>query len=520
MRIGRSVLAAIASLLLVACSSGPATNGAGPSPVPSGGTSTPASPTPHATPSDARTWVQVENAQTGGTGWRLGARASDTDLAGFASRAAIDPGESFTLKVTSTASTWHAEAWRMGWYGGAGGRLVWTSGEQQSVRQPAPKVLDQHMVSAAHWSAGPTVETTGWPAGSYLLKLVDDRGRQKYVPLTVRSTDFTGRLLMLSATSTYQAYNTYGGYSLYKGPTPSDPRASRVSFERPYDQDGARFALGYERPLVELAEKMGLDLAYATSSDLEQGAARFAGLVGLVSPGHDEYWSVPMRTTVEALRDKGTNLAFMGANSVYWRIRFEHDAREVVSFKFDTDPTTSGPTATNLWRDYRSEASLVGQLYECFPAHGDMVVRDPDFFAFAGTGATRGSSYPGLVGVEIDRAYPAGISPANLQVVAHSPVQCAQLGGTFSDMTWYSTPSGAGVFAVGTMDWRSGVGAASVPTGMTAQSVAFATRVTQNVLRTMAEPLAGRAHPPRPNLAEIAPPARTSTGTGGAVKGR
>jgi hypothetical protein len=48
----------------------------------------------------------------------------------------------------------------------------------------------------------------------------------------------------------------------------------------------------------------------------------------VISLGHDEYWSPAMRHTVEGARDAGTNLAFLGANAVYWRVRFSGDHRE------------------------------------------------------------------------------------------------------------------------------------------------------------------------------------------------
>lgn len=502
--------------VLAACSAaGPAV---APSPTSAPGSGVAASPAPSASAVADSSWVREENARPGTTDWRIpaGRVAADAQLAGFADHASVLPGTPVVLRVDAQAPSWTATAFRLGHYGGAGGRRVWTSPVVTSTHQPPVRVVEGHMVTAAHWRPSLTVDTTGWPAGSYVVKLADSLGRQKYVPLTVRSSRFDGTTLFVAATTTYQAYNRFGGWSLYKGPTAADEKATRVSFERPYDQDGARFAVGYERALVAAAERLGLDMSYATSADLEAGPGALRGVVGVISPGHDEYWSVPMRTTVEALRDGGTNLAFFGANAVYWRVRLQSSGREVVAFKGPDDPVT-GPTATDLWRKYRPESLLTGQLYECFPAHGPLVVTTPDWFGFAGTGARAGSSYPGLVGVEVDRAYPVPLSPATLQVAAHSPVQCGR-GTTHSDMTWYAAPSGAGVFASGSMDFRSGIEAGGpVPTSMPPASVAFATRVTDNVLQAIARPRAGAAHPPVPNLAAIDPPATTSTGTGGAV---
>lgn len=464
----------------------------------------------------AANWVQQENQRPGSADWRIDKGAPDAELTGYATQVSIAPGDAVQLRVRCSTPSWSATAFRLGYYAGTGARKVWTSTSQPTAKQPAPQTLAGHMVSAANWKTNLTVTTTGWVPGSYVFKLTDSWGRSHYIPLTVRTPDNAGRLVLLAATTTYQAYNTWGGYSLYKGPTASDPRATHVSYDRPYDQNGARYAVGYEYSIVREAERLGLNLGFTTSWDLEARPNTLSGAAGIVSPGHDEYWSVPMRAAVEALRDKGTNLAFLGANAVYWRIRFENSGRTIVTYKFDaqTADPVQGPTNTGLWRWYQPESGLTGQMYECFPAHGAFVVYDPSSFLLAGTGAKKGSSYPGLVGVEIDRAYPS--SPASTQVIGHSPVQCSTIGPTYSDFTYYTTPSGAGVVDVGSMDWRVGIAAAgTTPKGLTADSARFATKVTDNLLTAMAAGPMGKTHNSVANLSAVKPNPSPTTGTGG-----
>ena len=52
--------------------------------------------------------------------------------------------------------------------------------------------------------------------------------------------------------------------------------------------------------------------------------------------GHDEYWSSPVREHVEAARDRGVHLAFLGADACFRQIRFESNERG------DTDRTIVG----------------------------------------------------------------------------------------------------------------------------------------------------------------------------------
>jgi hypothetical protein len=185
----------------------------------------------------------------------------------------------------------------------------------------------------------------------------------------------------------------------------------------------------------------------------------------------------------------------------------------------NADPVQDSRDTTAMWRQnpYADpENSLTGQLYECFPAKGPLVVTEPDFFLYRGTGAVEGESYSGLVGTEIDRAYPIPGTPENLQVIAHSPVRCANRGLTHSDMTYYTTDSGAGVVNTGTMLWVRALITTSEKHGIDERSVRFATTVTENLLEAMAAGPMGREHPARGNLEELSAPQSTRTGTGGA----
>src|SRR5262249_30659745 len=154
----------------------------------------------------------------------------------------------------------------------------------------------------------------------------------------------------------------------------------------------------YERKLVNLAERLGLPLAYLTSMDIAADPHSLDGASALVSPGHDEYWSPDERATVTAARDGGMNIAFLGANAMFRRTRLEPTAlgpgRQIVCYKtsYQLDPLygTQNDLVTSDWREPPNpdpESSLIGTLYEGYPAIADYVVLTPDAWMFAGTGA-------------------------------------------------------------------------------------------------------------------------------------
>lgn len=483
-------------------------------------TTKPTGPAAVAPSARAADWVKRENAKTGTAAWQISSarEAGEHQLTGWADQVSVTPGASFGLHVSSTLGSFTVTAYRLGWYAGKGGREVWSSGPVKGSSQAPPKVNALRTVTTS-WPTSTTISTKGWPEGTYLLKLAA-KGKQHYVPVTVRATSTMNRLVILNAVTTYAAYNQWGGYSLYKGADGSfGTRAHAVSFDRPYDGNGAEQLMNFEQATIAFAEKQGLDLAYLTSWDLDHDPGALSGARGVVSLGHDEYWSPGMRSAVERGRLAGTNVAFLGGNAVYWRIRFADNGRTMVGYKSAAlDPRKNSADTTAMWRQApraRPENSLTGQLYECFPARGAMVITTPSFFLFRGTGVTKGQSLDGLVGTEIDRAYPIKGTPANLQVVAHSPVPCAQKGRTFADFGYYAAPSGAGVVDVGSMLWVRGMKGTDSKYGITRAGSAFAQVVTRNLFAAMAAGPMGRAHPPVPNLASLGASTSTSTGTGG-----
>ena len=205
-------------------------------------------------------------------------------------------------------------------------------------------------------------ERLAWPPGDYLFKLVADGG-QRYMPLTVRDDASRAALVIQNDVTTWQAYNLWGGYDLYKGPEGSAATRSRVvSYDRPYDPagEGAGDFLGNEYPLVRLVEALGLDVTYWTDLDLHEHPERLLAHRALVSLGHDEYWSTRMRRGAEAARDHGVNLAFLGANAVFRHIRLQPSPlgpdREEVNYKpwsARDDPAwrTDPAQVTTDWRE-------------------------------------------------------------------------------------------------------------------------------------------------------------------------
>jgi len=147
-------------------------------------------------------------------------------IEGFADVTSAVAGDDVTLFVNTVAHIFHVEAYRMGYYQGLGARLVWTSDEVRGIEQPPPTVTPGLNTVQCSWAPSLSVPIDeSWPPGAYLLKLVGDFGEQQYIPLCVRDDASTAAFVVQHAVTTWQAYNLWGGYSLYNGLT-----AGGVSF--------------------------------------------------------------------------------------------------------------------------------------------------------------------------------------------------------------------------------------------------------------------------------------------------
>ena len=209
-----------------------------------------------------------------------------------------------------------------------------------------------------------------WRSGYYEVVMsidVDGRTRRSHAFFVVRPQPGAGQapILLALGTNTWHAYNDFGGRNLYTGATqaalqrpmapgylykppgagqrvtslyPPDPQsASHVGYLRMNHLSPWAGSAGWpnwELPFVQWAEREGYDFDVVTNADLEEHPE----LLGADSPcrlylsiGHDEYWSAPMRDTVEAFIARGGNAAFLSGNTSFWQVRLEDRAGAVVT---------------------------------------------------------------------------------------------------------------------------------------------------------------------------------------------
>ncbi|GAA4953847.1 hypothetical protein GCM10023205_14200 [Yinghuangia aomiensis] len=519
---------AVGAVALLACDdparpapTPPVTVASGPEPAepPSGGPGAlPADRTGPAAAPCARTvrprgWVAQENTRPGTGDWRVPERWG-ADLMGFVDQDSVACGDTVRLRLTGPGPA-SVAAYRLGWYGGTGGRLVWSTSGISSVERNKPKALPPAYTVETTWPVSAEIPVTAdWPPGYYMLVLRNGAGSAYGIQLTVRNDVGDAPLVFQAANLTAQAYNTFGAYGLYSGPKDTSgarsDRARVASFERPYTGSGYLVPFWYDVPMVQAIERTGLDVDYITDIDLDRRPSQVLRHKALVIGGHNEYWTRRMYDAAEALRDRGVNIAFFGANTVYWHARLEPsaagpDRRIAVYRRFDEDPLAKDDPgqATVTWRESpldRGEQRLVGATWGGLGVVGSFRVLDASSWIYAGAGVHDGQVLANSLGGEYDAALPGDPgTPPTLEVIAAAPLRLGPEA-AMGTMSYYTAPSGAGVFSAGTTYWPCQLRDSCHEMAVDPTSRAVLTKMTENVLRAFAVGPAGRAHPAKGQL--------------------
>jgi len=300
-----------------------------------------------------------------------------------------------------------------------------------------------------------------WPSGFYEAEFIGANGAEDWVPFVVRSsvisTSSPRPALVVLPANTWQAYNNWGGKSLYSYNSTDNQAATTVSFDRPYEP---MTSLVLGEPLVWFLEHQRYALDYATDVDVQQDPALLLQYRLVIVDGHSEYWTKEMRDAYEAARDAGVNLMFLGADIGYWQIRYGANERSIIEYRdANLDPETDPALKTVAFRlltdpaGGRPECTLEGVQFQtglASPADYGVVpssVSDP---WFAGTGLSADTPLRGLVSGEWDAIQPGCETPPLTPLFHYD-------GPSPADAVRYTAPSGAIVFSAGSLGFVEGL---------------------------------------------------------------
>jgi hypothetical protein len=400
--------------------------------------------------------VARENALAGTRDWFV-PRPQPRRIAAFCGSPSYAPGQRVDLHVDSRGHRFAFAVYRLGWYGGAGGRVVMVAAPRDNARQPSPRVLDDRphgaklLVTDWRTSASFTIGSD-WTSGFYLVRVQDiDNGAESYASFVVRART-PARIVVVLATSTWQAYNTWGGLSLYRDlrrpPTFADPAtlAHIVTFHRPYVQGfGAGDFFRFDQPLVSWLEQRDDDVSYATDLDVVKRRSIGPRTRLVLVSGHSEYHDGGEIAHYRSLAQRGVSLALLGGNNFVWHARFSHGgARETVWRRAVLDPLRATHQPTIRWADLGQPARELSGVTIVRGTPGNLRVRSPTAWPWRHTGVDGTTTLGRPLGAEWD-GLPRGIAPGpGVRLLATAPL----LGQRGARVAWALRTVAGGAFVV------------------------------------------------------------------------
>ena len=300
----------------------------------------------------------------GTTAWQVSDNYSD-HIGGFTPQTSYNLGQDVPLKIGTdftTSPSVNVDVYRMGYYGGNGGRLVYSQhgtaiNNSYSCNPMNPATGE---LSCANWAVTATIPGGSLPiTGIYEALITDTTDNvQNYVVFVVRNDSANSQVQYVLPTATYEAYNNFGTpnscKSLYydacggANTVSGTGRAVAVSFDRPL-ANGLAYQNRYFGPdaeMVQWLEQQGYDVSYTDDIQTDQNPASLLNHKVDVISGHSEYWSAATYSNFVAARDAGVNIASFSGNTAYWQTRYANSDRTLICYKTIQGPGTPNDPAS------------------------------------------------------------------------------------------------------------------------------------------------------------------------------
>lgn len=483
-----------------------------------GGLLSAASAVTSASPSSCANPVACEN-QLPGTPqsvWDVGS-GEGTTIEGFADPFSVPVGGSINFKIKTSASSYKVDIYRMGYYGGDGARLVDSVTPNVTVSRGQPACTTNTvtgLTDCGNWAVSAAWNVPATAVSGVYFAHIYSSSDENQIPFVVSDPASSSKVVYMTSDETWQAYNSWGGNSVYVGDATGSPwccsnldpgRAVQVSYNRPFNTrftvpGGQDFFFATEFPTVEFMEQNGYDVSYVSQSDVAgPGAASMLEQHQVfMNAGHSEYWDAGDVANVTAARNAGLNLTFFAGNLMWWKTRWASSQygsepyRTLITYKESLDSTQSDPadppTWTGEWRDPRflssgddagqPENQVTGQLWmvNCCSyaetvssAYSQLAIWKNTRVASLASGQTYTMSQETL-GYEWDSDTDNGFRPPgeidmsktcenNVAQVLADPREDLISGTACNSLTLYRAASGALVFDTGTVQWAWGLNA-------------------------------------------------------------
>ena len=390
------------------------------------------------------------------------------------------------------------EVLRIGWYGGAGARMLWNSGPIKFKYRNTPTLRNATRMIETKWPTTTSFEVlSDWAPGLYVVASKNKSGAiENLAPFILRSTPGDSKLLLIHSTLTWAAYNSFGGHSTYSSATRgADGRSKVSSLDRPYAGSGINHISRDAISFVQYLESTGLNISQVADTDINNAPSLVKSYGGLIFSGHPEYMTRTEFDTVLAARNLGINIALMGSNSAYWQSRVEPsptgpDRHLIIYRDPKLDPETDWQKVTTGFSNKRvnTPSSLItGEKTSGVHVTGTLTaVSIPRWLHIASkstlTGWSPNSEIDAMAGGVAAPSKEHLLFSGKFELVTPTPRALALNRSLIGQTIWFTTPSGSATFVAGINYWPCEVSATCPESAVGEPTRALLQSITSQVL--------------------------------------
>ncbi|MFG6495396.1 cell wall-binding repeat-containing protein [Fictibacillus sp. UD] len=378
-------------------------------------------------------------------------------LEGYSDKISYFPGETVQLKVHAPNNRYSVSFFRHGEEINSYFQTGYMTGNSQ-------RYFTDSYRAGAFWKTSYSYKLpTNWPTGMYSAKLSDGTNEFHVTFIIKEKTPQRDDIAVLASTNTWEAYNNWGGKSLYSYSYVNGTRKYNevVSSNRP--NPGAiptgnegHLANG-ERHILSWLEKNNHPYSMITEFDLHNYPSLLNSYKTLIISTHSEYWSTSMYKGLENFLKRGGNVLYLSGNGIYWKVALKGNQIEVK--KDGGNHSFTSEKGGNLYKIGMPETALVGVGYRStgFSIPAPYKVINNSHWIFSNTGIKKGEligrtglnkvngSNGGASGWETDQV--DRYTPKNYVLLAKG----TNTSGAGADMIYYDHPGGGGVFSTGSI---------------------------------------------------------------------
>ncbi|WHX40267.1 cell wall-binding repeat-containing protein [Mesobacillus sp. AQ2] len=378
-------------------------------------------------------------------------------IEGYSNKLSYYPGETIELKIHSPQANFSIDFMRYG----KEEKIV---SSINNIKGTVQNYFNDAYKEGALWdTAYKFTIPSSWNTGMYAAKVYDGANSFFITFIVKEKTPAFTDIGVLASTNTWQAYNSWGGKSLYSYSIVNGARKYNefVSFDRPNPGADPSGNIGHlangEKHIIGWLERNKHSYSMFTERDFNDNPAIIRKFKTIIISTHSEYWSTRMYDGLQNHLKNGGNVLYLSGNGIYWRAALMGDQIEVR--KDGGTHSFTGERGGLFYQTGKPETALIGVGYRStgFSVPAPYKVSNAGHWIFTGTGIKNGdligtqglnkinNSTGGASGWETDQA--DRYTPKNAIILAKGTNTI----GAGAHMVYYDHPGGGGVFSTGSI---------------------------------------------------------------------